>query len=152
MKTESVYPEHREECARDEVLVLIDDYIHWYNHARIKRSFGWMSPVECRQKPRKGCVTVSKKTSAALFSIPNVAASSTTRGSANRSACSASNAPLVQGQFLWQRGGRVHVCFGKLPPRHPSARTSIASLSSIMGCAKRRLFRYISGRFMRESA
>ena len=67
MKTESVYPEHREECARDEVLVLIDDYIHWYNHARIKRSFGWMSPVECRQKPRKGCVTVSKKTSAALF-------------------------------------------------------------------------------------
>lgn len=36
--------------------------------------------------------------------------------------------------------------------RHPSARTSIASLSSIMGCAKRRLFRYISGRFMRESA
>ena len=26
------------------------------------------------------------------------------------------------------------------------------SLSSIMGCAKRRLFRYISGRFMRESA
>ena len=98
-------------------------------------------------------MTVSKKTSAALFSMPNVAASSTTRGSANRSACSASNAPpLVQGQFLWQRGGRVHVCFGKLPPRHPSARTSIASLSSIMGCAKRRLFRYISGRFMRESA
>ena len=93
MKTGSVYPEHREECARDEVLVLIDDYIHWYNHARIKRSFGWMSPVECRQKPRKGCVTVSKKTSAALFSMPNVAASSTTRGSANRSACSASNAP-----------------------------------------------------------
>ena len=36
--------------------------------------------------------------------------------------------------------------------RHPSVRTSIASLSSIMGCAKRRLFRYISGRFMRESA
>ncbi|WP_275541304.1 IS3 family transposase [Bifidobacterium longum] len=54
VKTESVYPEHREECARDEVLVLIDDYIHWYNHARIKRSFGWMSPVECRQKTKEG--------------------------------------------------------------------------------------------------
>ena len=54
MKTESVYPEHREEWARDEVLVLIDDYIHWYNPARIKRSFGWMSPVECRQKTKEG--------------------------------------------------------------------------------------------------
>ena len=54
MKTESVYPEHWEECACDEVLVLIDDYIHWYNHARIKRSFGWMSPVECRQRTKEG--------------------------------------------------------------------------------------------------
>lgn len=57
-----------------------------------------------------------------------------------------------KGNSCGNGGGRVHVCFGKLPPRHPSARTSIASLSSIMGCAKRRLFRYISGRFMRESA
>ena len=31
MKTESVYPEHWEERTRDEVLVLIGDYIHWYN-------------------------------------------------------------------------------------------------------------------------
>ena len=54
MKTESVYPEHWEECACDEVLVMIDDYIHWYNHARIKRSFGWMSPVECRQRTKEG--------------------------------------------------------------------------------------------------
>lgn len=54
MKTESVYPEHWEECACDEVLVLIDDYIHWYNHARIKRSFGWMRPVECRQRTKEG--------------------------------------------------------------------------------------------------
>lgn len=152
MKTESVHPEHWEERTRDEVLALIDDYIHWYNHARIKRSFGWMSPVECRQKTKEGLRDCLQENVRSTFSMPNVAASSTTRGSANRSACSASNAPLVQGQFLWQRGGRVHVCFGKLLPRHPSARTSIASLSSIMGCAKRRLFRYISGRFMRESA
>ena len=34
MKTESVYPERWEERTRDEVLVLIDDYIHWYNHER----------------------------------------------------------------------------------------------------------------------
>lgn len=34
---------------RDEVLVLIDDYIRWYNHERIKQSLGWMSPVQYRQ-------------------------------------------------------------------------------------------------------
>ena len=65
MKTESVYPEHWEKRTRDEVLVLIDEYIHWYNHERIKQSLGWMSPVQYRQKPRNGCMTISKKTSAA---------------------------------------------------------------------------------------
>lgn len=49
MKTESVYPERWEERTRDEVLVLIDDYIRWYNHERIKQSLGWMSPVQYRQ-------------------------------------------------------------------------------------------------------
>ena len=49
MKTESVYPEHWEERTRDEVLVLIDDCIRWHDHERIKRSLGWMSPVQCRQ-------------------------------------------------------------------------------------------------------
>lgn len=49
MKTESVYPEHWEERTRDDVLVLIDEYIHWYNHERIKQSLGWMSPVQYRQ-------------------------------------------------------------------------------------------------------
>ena len=34
---------------RDEVLVLIDEYIHWYDHERIKQSLGWMSPVQYRQ-------------------------------------------------------------------------------------------------------
>lgn len=48
MKTESVYSEHWEERTRDEVLVLIDDCIHWHNHDRIKRSLGWMSPVQYR--------------------------------------------------------------------------------------------------------
>ena len=35
--------------AHNEVFALIDDYIRWYNHERIKRSLGWMSPVQCRQ-------------------------------------------------------------------------------------------------------
>ena len=150
MKTESVYPEHREECARDEVLVLIDDYIHWYNHARIKRSFGWMSPVECRQKPRKGCVTVSKKTSAALFHAecggefddPGIGEPLGVFGVERPLSC--------KGNSCGNAVSSPRV-FRQVAPRHPSARTSIASLSSIMGCAKRRLFRYISGRFMRES-
>ena len=38
MKTESVYLGHWKECTRDEVLVLIDDYIHWHDHERIKQS------------------------------------------------------------------------------------------------------------------
>lgn len=38
MKTESVYLGHWEERTRDEVLVLIDDYIHWHDHERIKQS------------------------------------------------------------------------------------------------------------------
>ena len=49
MKTESVYLGHWKECTRDEVLVLIDDYIHWHDHERIKQSLGWMSPVQYRQ-------------------------------------------------------------------------------------------------------
>lgn len=49
MKTESVYPEYWEESTRDEVLVLIDDYIHWHDHERIKQSLGWMGPVQYRQ-------------------------------------------------------------------------------------------------------
>lgn len=50
MKTEAVYPEKWEERTRDEVLALIDEYIHWYNHERIKQSLGWMSPVQYRQR------------------------------------------------------------------------------------------------------
>ena len=32
-----------------EVLVPVDDCIRWYDHERIKRSLGWMSPVQYRQ-------------------------------------------------------------------------------------------------------
>lgn len=49
MKVEAVHPEKREERPRGEALVLIDEYIHWYNHERIKQSLGWMSPVQYRQ-------------------------------------------------------------------------------------------------------
>ena len=49
MKTESVHPGRWEERIRDEVLALIDDCIRWYDHERIKRSLGWMSPVQYRQ-------------------------------------------------------------------------------------------------------
>ena len=48
MKTESVYPEHWEERTRAEVLALVGDCIRWHDHERIKRSLGWMRPVQCR--------------------------------------------------------------------------------------------------------
>lgn len=34
MKVESVHPERQEEHTRVDVLALIDEYIHWYNHDR----------------------------------------------------------------------------------------------------------------------
>ena len=37
MKTEAVYPEKWEEHTRNEVLALVDEYIRWYNHERIKQ-------------------------------------------------------------------------------------------------------------------
>ena len=49
MKTESVHPERWEERTRDEALVPVDDCIRWHDHERIKRSLGWMSPVQYRQ-------------------------------------------------------------------------------------------------------
>ena len=53
MKTEAVYPEKWEEHTRNEVLALVDEYIRWYNHERIKQSLGWMSPVQYRQKAKE---------------------------------------------------------------------------------------------------
>ena len=49
MKTEAVYPEKWEEHTRNEVLALVDEYIRWHDHERIKQSLGWMSPVQYRQ-------------------------------------------------------------------------------------------------------
>ncbi|WP_052828502.1 IS3 family transposase [Bifidobacterium breve] len=49
MKTEAVYPEKWEERPRGEVLALVGDCIRWHDHGRIKRSLGWMSPVQYRQ-------------------------------------------------------------------------------------------------------
>ena len=65
MRTESVHPGHWEERSRDEVLVPIDDCIRRHDHERVKRSLGWMSPVQIPSKPGNGCVTISKKTSTA---------------------------------------------------------------------------------------
>lgn len=49
IKVEAFYPEHWEERNRGEVLALVEEYIYWYNHERIKRSLGWMGPVQYRQ-------------------------------------------------------------------------------------------------------
>ena len=49
MKTEAVYPEKWEEHTRNEGLALVDEYIRWHDHERIKQSLGWMSPVQYRQ-------------------------------------------------------------------------------------------------------
>lgn len=49
MKTESVHPGRWEERTRDGALVPVDDCIRWHDHERIKRSLGWMSPVQYRQ-------------------------------------------------------------------------------------------------------
>ena len=49
MKTEAVHPEKWEEHTRNEVLALVDEYIRWHDHERIKQSLGWMNPVQYRQ-------------------------------------------------------------------------------------------------------
>ncbi len=152
MKTESVYPEHWEECACDEVLVLIDDYIHWYNHARIKRSFGWMSPVECRQRTKEGLRDCLQENVRSTFFHAECGGEFDDPGIGEPLGVFGVERPLsCKGNSCGNAVSSPRV-FRQVAPRHPSARTSIASLSSIMGCAKRRLFRYISGRFMRESA
>ncbi|MEE8757261.1 MAG: IS3 family transposase [Bifidobacterium sp.] len=48
MKVEAVHSEQWEERARDEVLALIDECIHWRNHERIKQSLDWKSPAQHR--------------------------------------------------------------------------------------------------------
>lgn len=48
MRVESVHPERWEDRTRGEMLALIDGCIHRYDHARIRQSLGWMSPVQYR--------------------------------------------------------------------------------------------------------
>ena len=48
MRVGSVHPERWEERTRGEMLALIDGCIHRYDHARIRQSLGWMSPVQYR--------------------------------------------------------------------------------------------------------
>ncbi len=67
MKTEAVYPEKWEEHTRNEVLALVDEYIRWYNHERIKRVAWLDEPGTIPSKPRNGCVIISKKMSAAPY-------------------------------------------------------------------------------------
>ena len=43
---------HWEERTCEEVIGLAGEYIHWYNHTRIKQSLGWKSPVEYRTSQR----------------------------------------------------------------------------------------------------
>lgn len=61
MKTESVYPGRWEERTCDEVLALVDDCIRWHDHERIKRSLGWMSPVQYRQSQGTAAWSPPKK-------------------------------------------------------------------------------------------
>ena len=49
MKTEAVYPEHWEQLTCSQVRERIDEYMHWYNHERVKQSLGWNSPVQYRK-------------------------------------------------------------------------------------------------------
>ena len=46
-----------------DVLVLIDEYIHWYNHARIRHQTVARldEPGTIPSEPRNGCVIISKK-------------------------------------------------------------------------------------------
>ena len=72
MKMESVHPGHWEERTRDEVLVLIDDCIRRHDHERIERSLGWDGFGTIPAEPGNGCMTISKKTSAASYPFGNV--------------------------------------------------------------------------------
>ena len=67
MKIESVYPEHWKECTRDEVLVLIDEYIHRLQPRANQTVAGLDESSTISLKPRNGCMTISKKTSVAPY-------------------------------------------------------------------------------------
>ena len=49
MKNEFYYGKVWTKVSLKEFIVLINDYVHWYNEKRIKESLGYMSPVEYRE-------------------------------------------------------------------------------------------------------
>jgi transposase InsO family protein len=49
MKNEFYYGKVWTKVSLKEFIVLINNYIHWYNEKRIKESLGYMSPVEYRE-------------------------------------------------------------------------------------------------------
>ena len=49
LKNEIFYGRTWQKTSLDEFIVILDDYIHWYNESRIKESLGWMSPLEYRR-------------------------------------------------------------------------------------------------------
>ena len=49
IKTEMFYNRGWDDVTIDEFMVILDEYLHWYNEKRIKQSLGYMSPAEFRQ-------------------------------------------------------------------------------------------------------
>lgn len=49
LKNEIFYGRTWEKTSLEEFIVILDEYIHWYNESRIKESLGWMSPLEYRR-------------------------------------------------------------------------------------------------------
>lgn len=48
LKTEMFYNRNWRNTTVEQFIVLVDDYIRWYNEKRIKLSLGGLSPVEYR--------------------------------------------------------------------------------------------------------
>lgn len=50
LKNECFYQRSFAEYSLDAFMAYIDDYINWYNQKRIKKSLGYLSPIEYRQR------------------------------------------------------------------------------------------------------
>ena len=48
MKSETIR-QSKELLSVDGMVKLVDDYIHWYNHQRIQKKLGYLSPVDFRK-------------------------------------------------------------------------------------------------------
>lgn len=49
LKNEMFYGRSWKDVSLDDFMATVNNYIHWYNEARIKESLGWMSPLEYRR-------------------------------------------------------------------------------------------------------